>query len=98
MTYNEYEKLISESLSNVDKAPANMKAVLDALKLDCTTLDSQTEKIKEQDTRIRDLQDTNMKLFLSQTGSHAEENEPEEELTGDAALQDFISKHTIKEA
>lgn len=98
MTYSEYEKLISESLSNVDKAPANMKAVLDALKTDCTTLTSQTEKIKEQDTRIRDLQDTNMKLFLSTTSAHADEDEPEEELTGDDALNDFISKHTQKEA
>lgn len=98
MTYSEYEKLISESLSNADKAPANMKAVLDALQTDTTTITTQTEKIKEQDARIRDLQDTNMKLFLSQTSTHAKEDEPEEELTGDDALNDFISKHTQKEA
>lgn len=92
MKYEEYENLINEGLKNPDKAPVLFKDVLEALKADITTLGTQSEKIIEQDTRIRDLQDTNMKLFLSQTASKKEEVEPEEEKTGQEAIDDFINK------
>lgn len=91
MTYEEYEALVNDGLKNPDKAPAVFKQVLDGIKADVTTLGSQSEKIIEQDRRIRDLQDTNMKLFLAQTGPKADEKEPEEEKTGQDAIDEFIN-------
>lgn len=88
MKYEEYEALINDGLKNPDKAPAVFKEVLEALKADTTTLGTQSEKIIEQDARIRDLQDTNMKLFLSQTSSRAEEKEDK---TPDEEIDDFFN-------
>lgn len=91
MKYEEYENLINEGLKNPDKAPAIFKQVLEELKADTTTLGTQSEKIIEQDSRIRDLQDTNMKLFLSQTSARADEKEVDEK-TGQEAVDDFFNK------
>lgn len=92
MKFEEYEKMINDALQNADKAPVLMKDVLTNIKADVTTLGTQSETIIEQEKRIRDLQDTNMKLFLSQTGQKAEEKEPDEEKTGQAAIDEFLSK------
>lgn len=94
MKYEEYENLINEALENPDKATASFKDVLTNLKTDITTLTTQAEKISEQEKRIRDLQDTNMKLFLSQTGQRKEEKEEPEEKTGQDAIDEFIAKIT----
>ena len=90
MKYDEYENLINEALKNPDKAPVIFKQVLEELKADTTTLGTQSEKIIEQDLRIRDLQDTNMKLFLSQTSKRVEEKDVEEK-TGQEAIDEFFN-------
>lgn len=88
MKYEEYEALINDGLKNPDKAPAVFKQVLESLKADTTTLGTQSEKIIAQDARIRDLQDTNMKLFLSQTSQKMEEKE---EKTAEEEIDDFFN-------
>lgn len=90
MTFKEYKTLIDEALTNADKAPANFKTIVENLQVDLTTMSTQVEKIMEQEARIRDLQDTNMKLFLEQTSTRPEE-EIKEELTGQDAIDDFIN-------
>lgn len=98
MTYAEYEGLITDSLANVDKAPVNLKQVLEAIKADTTTIESLTTKVAEQDTRIRDLQDTNMKLFLGQTGAgKSGEVEVPEPTTGKEAVDELVSLLTTEE-
>lgn len=79
MKAQDFEALLIEAMQNADKAPANVKAVMDEIKVQLTTLESQGTKIAEQEKRIRDLQDTNMKLFLGQTMSvnDSEPTEPE---------------------
>lgn len=90
MTFKQYKELIDEALTNADKAPANFKIIVEELQSDLTTMNSQVEKIVEQESRIRDLQDTNMKLFLSQTNTRPEE-EIKEELSGQDAIDEFIN-------
>lgn len=65
-------------LQQPDSALVAIQPVLDEIKDDYEALVSLTSKVEAQDTRIRDLQDTNMKLFLAQTGqvSDKEEEEP----------------------
>ena len=77
MNAKELEALLLEAMQNADKAPANVKAVMDEIKVQLTTLETQGTKIAEQEKRIRDLQDTNMKLFLGQT-MQVKDTEPEE--------------------
>lgn len=88
MKYSEYEALVNEALLNVDKAPLNMKKILENLKADTTLIESQAATIAEKDTKIKDLQDTNIKLFLGQTKKVEEEKE---EKTGDEVEEDFIA-------
>lgn len=78
MTYDEVKTRITSLVGNPDTAQENAVALLSDLEKDYTTLDSMTSKVSESEKRIRDLQDTNQKLFLSVTGQPAEEEEKEE--------------------
>lgn len=91
MTYQEYEAKINESLTNFDRAPEIMKGVLDELKKDTTTISSLTAQVGEQTKRIKDLQETNVKLFLrTGDGKKEEKEEPEEDKKPEDYMNDFI--------
>lgn len=81
MTYDEYTKLAGTVTA--DNAPAVLKTMLEGIKTDLTELETARAGIAEKDTRIKDLQDTNMKLFLSITGTSEEEKEEEEKTPED---------------
>jgi hypothetical protein len=76
MTYDEYTKLAGTVTA--DNAPTVLKAMLEGIKTDLTELETARAGIAEKDTRIKDLQDTNMKLFLSITGTSETAKEEEE--------------------
>jgi hypothetical protein len=79
MTFEEVEKGLAELLKNPDTAQAGAKDFLEKIKPDYDTMESLSAKSKEDDKRIRDLQDTNQKLFLSVTGENTEEEEQKNE-------------------
>ena len=93
MTYSEYENRIKEVLSKPDTALTEIQGVLDELKKDITTLETLTVTNTEQEKRIKDLQDTNMKLFLS-TGKEIDDNnnDPDEPAEGEAVFKEFTDK------
>lgn len=78
MTYDEFKTRFTALISNPDTVQAESVNFLSDVGKDYATLDSMTKKLNDDDKRIRDLQDTNQKLFLSVTGSPAED-EPEKE-------------------
>lgn len=90
MTYDEYQSKINSVLSNPDTALANIAPVMDEIKNDLTALDSLSKENEDLKTRIRDLQDTNMKLYLAQTGEAAEEK-TDELVEGPAVIDEFLS-------
>lgn len=93
MTFDEVQKRITEVCSKPDSAMVDILPVLEEIKKDYANLTSLTEKLGESDKRIRDLQDTNMKLFLMQTGQATEkETDDEDELEGMDAVDAFINK------
>ncbi len=77
MTIEEYQNLISTA------TPENFQTVFsDVLKnvqSDFATIENYKTQIEEKDTKIRDLQDTNQKLFLSQTKPDKIMDEKEDE-------------------
>lgn len=94
MKYDEYEAKLGGVVQNPDTAPTVVQDILNELKSDLGTLESMKADLEAKDTRIRDLQDTNVKLFMSQTG--ASEPEPEEDWTqmeGQMAIEAFIDAH-----
>lgn len=99
MKYEDYETRLNSVVSNPDTAPVTIQEVLAEIKTDLTSLESANTGIAERDERIKSLQDTNIKLFMSQTGEGEAEADPEDwsELEGDEALEAFISAHEKEE-
>lgn len=88
MKYEDYEG-IAQTLT-VENAPQVVKAMLDAVKEDLGERDALQAAQAEQEAKIKDLQDTNIKLFLSQTGK-ADMGE-EEEKTPDEVLDELFKE------
>lgn len=91
MTYEELKKKVTEVLQQPDSALVAIQPILEEVKADYEALISLTTKVEQQDTRIRDLQDTNMKLFLSQTGQVGDKEEEEDEVEGPEAIDAFVN-------
>lgn len=92
MTYDELEKKITKVLEAPDSALATIRPVLDEIKADYETMIVLAEAKEKNEARIRDLQDTNMKLFLAQSGKKVEEDGEEEELEGAEAIDAFVAE------
>lgn len=92
MTYEEYEKRINDALANVDTAPTEFVNILSELKTDLTAKDTLETEKTELETRVRDLQDTNMKLYLSVTGTSDEDEEEDEPAEGTAVVDELMEK------
>ena len=90
MQYEEYESRINEVLADPDTALANIGEVMDNLKTDLTAFDEMKNTVIEQENRIKDLQETNLKLYLMQGGGKSEPDEDElPEKTGVDAINQF---------
>lgn len=78
MTYDEFKTRFTTLVGNPDTAQAESVSFLEDVARDYTSLDSMTKAHEADEKRIRDLQDTNQKLFLSVTGALPQEEEKEE--------------------
>ena len=67
-----------------------MLDILKDIKADSETFAALEASVAEKDGRIKDLQDTNMKLFLRQTGGS--DNQDVEEKTADEVLDDLFKE------
>ena len=97
MTYEQYEERINNALANADTAPTEFVSILSELKTDLTAKDTLETEKTELETRVRDLQDTNMKLYLSVTGN-SDENEDEDEPAEGTGVVDELMKKLFKES
>lgn len=92
MTYEQYEQRINNALANADTAPTEFVSILSELKTDLTAKDTLETEKSELETRVRDLQDTNMKLYLSVTGNSDEDEEEDEQAEGTGVVDELMSK------
>lgn len=91
MKYEDYEG-IAQKLTT-ENAPEVMKTMLDAVKEDLAERDALKTVQAEQEAKIKDLQDTNIKLFLSQTGKAEQDGdeETEEEKIAQMDLKEYLA-------
>ena len=91
MKYEDYEG-IAQKLT-AENAPEVLKTMLDSVKEDLAERDALKVVQAEQEAKIKDLQDTNIKLFLSQTGKaeQDEDTETEEEKIEQMSLDEYLS-------
>lgn len=93
MTYDELKTKLTKILEQPDSALANVGPLLEEVKSDYEQIITLKEANEKNTTRIRDLQDTNMKLFLAQTGKVEDKNnEDDDDLEGPDAVDAFINK------
>ena len=99
MKYEELEARLTKMLETPDTALAALPEFLKEVKTDYEGIVSLTNKSSEQEKRIRDLQDTNMKLFLMQTSAPKDKGELEDEddLEGQDAIDAFVTKLSKEE-
>ena len=90
MKYEEYEQRINSALANADTAPTEFVNILSELKTDLTAKDSLETEKADLENRVRDLQDTNMKLYLSVTGGSADDEEEDEPAEGTAVVDELM--------
>lgn len=90
MTYDQYEQRINSALANADTAPTEFVNILSELRTDLTAKDTLETEKAELETRVRDLQDTNMKLYLSVTGNSTEEEDEDEPAEGTAVVDELM--------
>lgn len=78
MKFEEFKAKFNSILSKPDDLD-QAKEVIGEMKGIFEKFDEAKKTIDEQDKKIRDLQDTNMRLYLAQTAEPEEEEEIEEE-------------------
>lgn len=93
MKIEEYETLAA-GLTN-ENAPAVVKDMLAGIKQDLTERDALAGKVADLETKNRDLQDTNIKLFLQQTAP-GKQAEVDDDKTGLDALDAFADAMKAK--
>lgn len=90
MTRDEVLALITQA-ANADTAPAALSELTGAVNELFTTNETLTQTVKENETTIANLRDTNMRLFLAQT-EKVKEDEPEPEKTAEDYLNELVEK------
>lgn len=76
-TFEDIKNQITAAMSNPDTLETSMTGIFDTLKADYETAASTSATLEAANVRIRDLQDTNHKLFLAQVGKPAETHDDE---------------------
>lgn len=91
MTKQELKEQLAKIVSNPDTMLADMGKLAEAIEADYDILESMRNQVDQYEVRIRNLQDTNAKLFLAQTGM-VEDKEEEPELEGQDAIDAFFDE------
>lgn len=89
MKYEEYEAM-AQGLT-AENAPVVLQSILVGVKDDLAERDALIEQRDGMESKIKDLQDTNIKLFLSQTGEAQTEEQTEEEKVEDMNFDEYIN-------
>lgn len=92
MTFEEFKTKITTIVSNPDTAQANIGELIDEVKEDYEALSSTSAALEKAETRIRDLQDTNQKLFLKQTGQASPDEEDEKKDIEEMSFDEYLAE------
>ena len=78
MTIDEYRDKITSMIQKPETSGEIGADLITSITEDLSTIDSLKAQISESEKKIRELQDANVKLFLSVTGQSKQEEEEEE--------------------
>lgn len=78
MTIDEYRDKITGIIKNPETGGEAGAELIKSITEDLSTIESMKTQLSESEKKIRELQDANVKLFLSVTGQSKQEEEEEE--------------------
>lgn len=87
MKKDEMISAINSALQKEDGGLSEMPSIIEKISADYDTRDLLQEKISELENKVSELRDSNLKLYLAQTGTA--EEDPGEELDGMDAVDAF---------
>lgn len=91
MTLDEYKAKITEIVQNPDKSAELGVSLLESITGDLTKIGQLNTSIDKLNAKVKDLQDTNMKLFLAQTNQRAKSDDADDK---PVTLDDMIKAIT----
>ena len=77
MTIDEYRDKITSMIQKPEASGETGAELITSITEDLSTIDSMKVQLSESEKKIRELQDANVKLFLSVTGQSKQEEEEE---------------------
>lgn len=92
MKLDEYKEKINEIVTNSDTAPASAAEILKEIEIDLVAKKTADDKVAELESKVTDLQNTNMKLYLNVTGAEDTAADEDEPATGLGVIDEFIDK------
>lgn len=95
MTLDEYKAKITEIVQNPDKSAELGVNLLESITGDLTKIGQLNTSIDKLNAKVKDLQDTNMKLFLAQTNQRQKTDDAEDK---PVTLDDMIKAITEDKA
>lgn len=90
MKIEDFKSRFNSIVSNPDTGIADASDFLTEVEADYTNATNLAEKVEELEARVKDLQETNIKLYLAQTGASEEENDEPDETDGEAYIDNFF--------
>ena len=90
MKIEDFKTRFNSIVSNPDTGIADASDFLTEVEADYTNATNLAEKVEELEARVKDLQETNIKLYLAQTGAGEEENDEPDETDGEAYIDNFF--------
>lgn len=91
MKIDEFEKRFNAIIENPDTGIADAGAFLDDVRADYTGAETAVQKIEELEAKIKELQESNIKLYLAQTSTAPEEDDIDED-DGEAFIDNVFSE------
>lgn len=93
MKFEDFSNKINEAAKNPDTMLGILPDILKEVEQDFIERDALMERVTVLEDKNRSLQDTNIKLYLAQTGEASEDPEDDtEELEGMDAVDAFVNK------
>lgn len=90
MKIEDFKSRFNSIVSNPDTGIADASDFLTEVEADYTNATNLAEKVEELEARVKDLQETNIKLYLAQTGATEEEQDEPDETDGEAYIDNFF--------
>ena len=91
MKIEDFKKRFNSIIENPDTGVADAPSFLEEVEADYTSAGALAEKVTELESRVKDLQEANIKLYLAQTGTAPEEDDIAED-DGEAYIDNVFSE------